>query len=249
MAEPGTATGLLGILGGMGPLAGAAFAARLVALTPAARDQDHVPALLCNDPRVPDRSSARLGQGPDPLEAMLASLRLLERAGAELIAIPCNTAHLWYEQMAARTQVPLLHIVQAVCDDLERLGARGPVGLMGTPATLKLGLYQQPLRERGYEVLVPDDAGVAQCVEAIAAVKANRPEDAFAPAADCIRGLRARGARSVVLGCTELPLALPHERRAGFDLVLTDSIDALARAALAHYGRIAPHRRSDPAIA
>lgn len=231
--------GLLGILGGMGPLAGAAFAARLVALTPAERDQDHVPALLCNDPRVPDRSSARLGQGEDPLEAMMAGLRLLEGAGASLIAIPCNTAHLWYEEMAARSRVPLLHIVDAVCDDLERLGVRGPVGLMGTPATLKLGLYQGPLRERGFEVLVPDGAGVAQCVEAIEAVKGNRPGEAFEPAARCIRALVARGAEAVVLGCTELPLAVPHERRDAFGALLTDSIDALARAALARYGYVA----------
>jgi aspartate racemase len=236
MRERAGDAGLLGILGGMGPLAGAAFAARLVALTPAERDQDHVPALLCNDPRVPDRSSARLGQGEDPLEAMLAGLRLLERAGATLIAIPCNTAHLWYEQMAARTRVPLLHIVEAVCDDLERLGVRGPVGLMGTPATLKLGLYQEPLRERGFDVLVPDEAGLAQCVEAIAAVKGNRPDAAFAPAAACIRGLAARGAEAVVLGCTELPLAVPHGRRGEFGAVLTDSIDALAKAALVRYG-------------
>jgi aspartate racemase len=232
--------GLLGILGGMGPLAGAAFATRLVALTPAERDQDHVPALLCNDPRIPDRSSARLGQGEDPLEAMVAGLQLLERAGARLVAIPCNTAHLWHEQLAARTRVPLLHIVEAVCEDLARLGAEGPVGLMGTPATLQLGLYQQPLRSRGYEVLVPDEAGRAQCVDAIAAVKGNRPEEAFAPAAECIRALIARGARAVVLGCTELPLAVPHDRRAEFDAVLTDSIDALARAALQRYGRL-PH--------
>jgi len=230
--------GLLGILGGMGPLAGAAFASRLVALTPVERDQDHVPALLCNDPRVPDRSSARLAQGEDPLQAMLGGLRLLERAGATLIAIPCNTAHLWYEQMAAGTQVPLLHIVEAVCDDLERLGVRGPVGLMGTPATLRLGLYQGPLRERGYEVLVPDEEGIAQCVDAIAAVKGNQPEAAFAPAAACIRALVARGAEAVVLGCTELPLAVPHAARASFGVVLTDSIDALARAALARYGRL-----------
>lgn len=233
-------SGLLGILGGMGPLAGAAFAARLVALTPAVRDQDHIPALLCNDPRIPDRSGARLGQGEDPLAAMMASLRLLERAGASLIAIPCNTAHLWYEQMAARTPVPLLHIVEAVCDDLERLGVRGPVGLMGTPATLKLGLYQAPLRDRGFEVLVPDDAGVAQCVESIAAVKGNRPGEAFEPAAQCIRALVARGAEAVVLGCTELPLAVPHERRHEFGPVLTDSIDALARAALAQFRRAVP---------
>jgi aspartate racemase len=236
MREDCAGPGLLGILGGMGPLAGAAFAARLVALTPVERDQDHVPALLCNDPRVPDRSSARLGQGEDPLAAMLAGLRLLERAGAGLIAIPCNTAHLWYEQMAARTRVPVLHIVEAVCEDLERLGVRGPVGLMGTPATLQLGLYQQPLRERGLQVLTPDDAGLAQCVAAIAAVKGNRPDQAFAPAAQCIRGLMARGAQAVVLGCTELPLAVPHDRREEFDVVLTDSIDALAKAALARYG-------------
>lgn len=230
-------SGLLGILGGMGPLAGASFAARLVALTPAERDQDHVPALLCNDPRVPDRSSARLGRGEDPLEAMMRGVRLLEGAGASLIAIPCNTAHLWYAQMAARARVPLLHIVEAVCEDLERLGVRGPVGLMGTPATLELGLYQGPLRERGFEVLVPDGAGTVLCAESIAAVKGNRPGEAFEPAAQCIRRLVARGARAVVLGCTELPLAIPHARRDEFGAVLTDSIDALARAALARYGR------------
>lgn len=239
MREGTADRGLLGILGGMGPLAGAAFATRLVALTPAGRDQDHVPALLCNDPRVPDRSSARVGQGEDPLAAMLGGLRLLERAGATLIAIPCNTAHLWYDELAQGTPVPLLHIVEAVCDDLERLGVTGPVGLMGTPATLRLGLYQQPLRERGHEVLVPDEAGVAQCVAAIAAVKANQPEAAYRPAADCIRALVARGAKAIVLGCTELPLAVPHGRRDGFGAILTDSIDALVRAALARYGAVA----------
>lgn len=245
---PDAKHGLLGVLGGMGPLAGAAFATRLVALTPAERDQDHVPVLLCNDPRVPDRSSARLGLGEDPLEAMVAGLQLLERAGAKLIAIPCNTAHLWYEQMVKRTRVPLLHIVEAVCEDLEALGAGGPIGLMGTPATLKLGLYQQPLRQRGYELLLPDEHGLAQCVEAIAAVKGNRPDKAFAPAARCIRGLIARGARAVVLGCTELPLAVPHERRSEFDAVLTDSIDALARAALARYGREGAQAQASPSV-
>ena len=228
---------MLGILGGMGPLAGAAFAARLVALTPAERDQDHIPALLCNDPRVPDRSAARLGQGEDPLEAMAAGIRLLEAAGVSLIAIPCNTAHLWFEQLAARTRVPLLHIVEAVCDDLGRLGVRGPIGLMGTPATLKLGLYQRAVQARGWDVLLPDEEGLAQCVQSIAAVKGNRPADAFEPAAQCIRSLVARGADAIVLGCTELPLAVPHERRHEFGAELTDSIDALAKAALARYGR------------
>ena len=232
----GYGSGLLGILGGMGPLAGATFAGRLVALTPAARDQDHIPAILCNDPRIPDRSSAGLGNSEDPLPAMLTGICLLERAGVTLIAIPCNTAHLWYESMAAEANVPLLHIVNAVCDDLERIGVkRGRIGLMGTPATLKLGLYQAPLQARGHEVVAPDEHGLQLCVAAIAAVKGNRPELAYEPAAECVQGLIARGADTIVLGCTELPLALPHARRSEFGVAFTDSIDALARAAIAHY--------------
>ena len=236
-------TGLLGVLGGMGPLAGGAFVTRVVALTPAVRAQDHITLIRCSDPRVPDRSAARLGQGEDPLAAMMIGIRRLEGAGAQVIAIPCNTAHLWYQQMTLQATVPLLHIVEAVCDDLVRLGIMDArIGLMGTPATLELGLYQGPLTQRGYSVITPDKEELQLCIDAIAAVKANRPEAAFAPAAACITRLAARGADVVVLGCTELPLAVPHAQRAALGVVLTDSIDALARAAIRHF-------RQDPRAA
>lgn len=224
---------MLGVLGGMGPMAGATFASRVVALTPAARDQDHVPLILCNDPRVPDRSAARLGQGEDPLPAMVRGLRLLERAGATLVAIPCNTAHLWYDQLAAATKLPVLHIVESVSAELERLGAAGcRVGLMGTAATLQLDLYGEALRRQGFQVLPTEPEEVRLCAEAIEAVKSNECDQGFAPAASCIARLVARGAQAVVLGCTELPLAVPHARRGAFGAILTDSIDALARAAI-----------------
>ena len=230
---------LLGVLGGMGPMAGGTFVTRLVALTPAGCDQDHIPVMLCNDPRVPDRSSACLGHGEDPLAAMMMGIRRLEGAGVRLIAIPCNTAHLWYDQMALQARVPLLHIVEAVCDDLARLGVNNAyVGLMGTPATLKLGLYQGPLERRGHSVIVPDEEELQLCINAISAVKGNRPEKAFVPAVDCIRRLAARGADAVVLGCTELPLAVPHAKRAALGTPLTDSIDALARAAIERFGGV-----------
>lgn len=224
---------VLGVLGGMGPLAGATFASRLVALTPADRDQDHIPVILCNDPRVPDRSTARLGLGQDPLAAMLRGIRLLECAGAGLIAIPCNTAHLWYDQLAASTALPMLHIVESVADDLQKLGAsRCRVGLMGTAATLQLGLYRAPLVRRGFTVLETEPDELRLCTAAIDAVKANDAAAGFAPAAACIQRLVQRGAQAVVLGCTELPLAVPHAQRAAFDVLLTDSIDALARSAI-----------------
>lgn len=227
----------LGVLGGMGPMAGAAFALRLAALTPASIDQQHIPTLLRNDPRIPDRSSAHMAGGENPLPHMVQGVRFLEQAGARLIAIPCNTAHLWYDDIAASTRLPVLHIIQAVIDDLRRLGLpSGRIGLMGTAATLKLGLYQRHLEAQGYACIVPDDAEVERyCMGSIRAVKANRLEDAYAPAADCIAVLKARGADAVVLGCTELPLAVPHALRSSLGVTLTDSIDALARAAIAHY--------------
>ena len=235
----------LGVLGGMGPMAGAAFALRLAALTPADADQQHIPTLLRNDQRIPDRSSAYMAGGENPLPYMVEGVRFLERAGAQLIAIPCNTAHLWYDDIAAATERPVLHIIQAVIDDLRRLGLhQGRIGLMGTAATLKLGLYQRHLEAQGYECIVPDDDEVERyCMASIRAVKGNQLEAAFAPAAECIARLKARGADAVVLGCTELPLAVPHALRPSLGITLTDSIDALALAAIAHYQADQPEQR------
>src|ERR1700739_3912024 len=90
---------ILGALGGMGPPASAQFMLRLTALTPAARDQDHIPAVLWSDPRVPDRTAARGGGGEDPLPFLLRGVRGLRQAGCGAIAVPCNTAHGWYDAM------------------------------------------------------------------------------------------------------------------------------------------------------
>lgn len=227
----------LGVLGGMGPMAGAAFMARLVALTEVERDQQHVPAILWSDPRIPDRPAGYFYNGDDPLPWMQNGIDHLVRMGAQAIAIPCNTAHLWYEQLAAATQTPILHIVHAVLADLRRQGIeQGRIGLMGTATTLKLGLYQRALEAHGYEWMVPTDEEIERyCTSSITLVKTNRIAQAFIPAADCVELLRRRGAQAVILGCTELPVAIPHERREPLGVPITDSIDALALAALAWY--------------
>ncbi len=227
----------LGVLGGMGPLAGVFFMERLIALSKADCNQQHMPAILWSDPRIPARTQAYLKQGPDPLPWMMNGVNRLVSMGADAIVIPCNTAHLWYESLAAETSVPILHIVRAVADDMRREGMhRGCVGLMGTAATLELGLYQQVLEADGYQCLVPQDGEMmAYCKKAIALVVANRIVEAFEPAAACVESLRQQGADAVVLGCTELPLAIPHARRAELGIPIIDSIDALARAAVDWY--------------
>ncbi len=230
----------LGILGGMGPLAGAQFLARLTLLTPALRDQDHIPCVLWSDPRVPDRTAARLGQGPDPLPALAAGLRALEAAGATVVAIPCNTAHGWYEAMQAACPLPILHIVDAAAEDLRRQGVtEGPIGLLATEGTLAMRLYQDRFEDAGWPVLAPDAATMAATVTpAIAAVKAGQLAAAGLPLRAAAAALVARGARAIVLGCTEIPLGLPEGAlRDSLGVPVVDTIDALARAAIGWAGQ------------
>ncbi|HZF75073.1 MAG TPA: amino acid racemase [Acetobacteraceae bacterium] len=223
---------MLGVLGGMGPLASARFMLRLTALTPAERDQDHIPAVLWSDPRVPDRTAARLGGGESPLPALLRGIRGLEVAGAGAIAIPCNTAHGWFGEMQAATRLPILHIVDAAEAELLRLGARpGAVGVMGTAGTLAMRLYQERLEARGWTCLVPEAGEMERLVSpGIALVKAGRVAEAHGPLAEAAHALARRGAGAVVLGCTEIPLGLAAGPAPPFPVC--DTIDALARAAI-----------------
>ncbi|WP_439549232.1 aspartate/glutamate racemase family protein [Falsiroseomonas sp.] len=225
---------VLGVLGGMGPLASAQFMLRLTLLTPALRDQDHIPAILWSDPRVPDRTAARIAGGEDPLPALIRGIRGLESAGATAIAIPCNTAHGWFEGMRDATPLPILHIVDAAESELLRLGvAPGPIGLMGTAGTLAMRLYQGRLDSRGWTCLTPTEEEMDRLVTpGIALVKANDVAAAYPPLAEAARLLVARGARAVVLGCTEIPLGIAAGAPLPFPVC--DTIDALARAAIAH---------------
>lgn len=226
---------ILGVLGGMGPLASAQFMARLTLLTSAERDQEHIPAVLWSDPRVPDRGAARRGTGEDPLPWLLRGVRGLLQAGAGAIAIPCNTAHGWYDGMVAACPVPILHIVDAAATELRRIGVPGgPIGVMGTEATLAMRLYQDRLGAAGWECLTPDEAQMRRLVSpAIASVKANRVPEAYEPLAEVARTLAARGARAVVLGCTEIPLGIQAGPYDTLGVPLVDTIDALARVSIA----------------
>lgn len=224
---------VLGVLGGMGPLASAQFMLRLTLLTPAGRDQEHIPTVLWSDPRVPDRTLGKLSGGADPLPWLVRGIEGLQRAGCGAVAIPCNTAHGWYDEMRAAANVPILHIVDAAAAELRRLGiAPGRVGVMGTQATLNMRLYQDRLPKDGWTCIVPEQDQMDRLVSpAIALVKANRVADAYAPLASVARSLSQRGATAVVLGCTEIPLGLQAGPR--LELPVVDTIDALATAAIA----------------
>ena len=137
--------------------------------------------------------------------------------------------------MAAASGCPILHIVDAAAADLRRASiGPGTIGVMGTAATLAMRLYQDRLGRLGWDCVIPGEDEMQRLVSpAIAAVKANRVVDAYAPLAEVVQSLAARGARAVVLGCTEIPLGIQAGPWQGLGVPLIDTIDALARASIA----------------
>lgn len=217
---------LLGVLGGMGPLATADFLTKLVKATPAQRDQDHLPVIVCSFPDIPDRSEAILGGGPSPLPAMCRAIEVLCSGGAERIAIPCNTAHHWFGELQSCARVRILHIVDAVLEELElRSLTRARVAVLGTEATIRCGIYEKRLIDAGYQVLGATADERRDIVEAIGAAKQGEIESRRGRVAQVIQALFGRGADAIVLGCTELPL-FHTEAVSG---AIIDSTTALAR--------------------
>lgn len=201
---------LLGVLGGMGPLATLDFQRRLLEATPAQGDQQQLPSVVWNVPQIPDRQHALAGRGPSPLPQLLRAVEKLNQAGATYIAIPCNTAHHWYEALSAASDAPILHIVEATTNALLMQQNRPQrVGLIATQGTLEAGWYQRTLAAHNIEALEPTPQELtAWFVPGCYAVKRGALEEGGTLLSTQARALFSRGAEKLVLACTEVPLAL-----------------------------------------
>ena len=221
----------LGILGGMGPAASAEFVTRLIKQTPATCDQEHMPFVLWNDPRIPDRSTSMRAGNDDPLPWLQAGISGLKTAGCDCVVIPCNSAHFWYDELC-KLDIPIIHIVDSIADELRELDLDNTtVGVIGTQGTIEHGLYQSRLDQQGWHCIVPDRAEMDFFVQpAIDLIKAGKIEESHVLLMKTIHSLIDRGARAIVLGCTELPLAIGITSEQGVPIV--NSIDSLVQAVL-----------------
>ena len=201
---------MIGVLGGMGPLATADFFSKVIAATPAAGDGDHVPLLIQSDPRIPSRPEAILHGGESPLPALLAGRDRLIAAGVTALAMPCNTAHFWFAELQSGCPVPFLSIVEVTCAEAAAVAAPGArIGLIATGATLATHLFDRRLAALGFAPLLPPAADMTALVlPAIALVKAGRAQEGGQLVERAVQALLAAGATTVVLACTETPLAL-----------------------------------------
>jgi aspartate racemase len=189
----------------MGPAATLDFMQRVQALRSGGRDQDHVRLIVDLNPGLPDRNAAIAGTGVSPGPALAQMARGLERAGAQVLAMPCNTAHAFAGEIRAATTLPFLDMVEATADVAAGHGTRR-AGVLATSGCLEAGLYQRTLRARGIEAVIPEGALRARFMDVVYRIKQGEtPADEMRAIADA---LVAMGADVVIAACTEVPLVL-----------------------------------------
>lgn len=204
---------VIGILGGMGPEATVDLYRHIVELTPAEKDQDHFKVLIYSNPKIPDRTEAICSGGESPLPQLIESVQFLEKAGAGIIVMPCNTAHHYLPEIQAQTGIPILNMIEETGSVLTAsMPDITSVGLLAMDGTVRSGVYARTLEPAGVRILLPEKEQQARIQKAIARVKAGKTDRVtktmFETAA---KRLVDSGAQAIILGCTEIPLAFDPE--------------------------------------
>lgn len=223
----------VGVIGGMGPQGTADFFSKLISLTPANEEREHLHVIIDNDPDVPSRIAAIQGHGPSPAPKLQSIARGLERAGAGFIVMPCNTAHAFATEIADAVSIPFLNMVEIVSDSVAKSLRGGEiVGLLAARGCIEAGLYQSSLRRRDLQTLhLPADR-MTKFMEAVFSIKAKGPAPATTVELENqLHWLEATGAEAIIAACTEIPVALDCE---GFGLPVLDATAILAEAAVVY---------------
>lgn len=218
---------IVGVLGGMGPRATVDFFQKVINLTPASRDQEHIRMIIYNDVKTPDRTGFIIGQGESPLNMLVSRAIKLQMMGAAFLAMPCNTAHYFYDDIIRFVDIPFINMIEEVAKKIKaKYGCKAKAGLLATLGTYKARVYQRVFDKYGLEVIIPDEKGKKYVYQLINKIK----EDINVAKADdvvaVIKDLRAKGASVIILGCTELPLL---EQQYPRDIEYVDATLVLAR--------------------
>jgi aspartate racemase len=231
---------IIGILGGLGPEATVLVFQKILQHTPAAKDQEHLRIIIDNNPKIPERLPAILGTGPDPVPMMVLSAEALARAGAEFIIIPCVTAHYFLTELRRRVSLPILSMLDEAA--LVIRASEPPIrriGLLAAEGTMKTGLFQTRLDREGIQATIPEEEDRAEVQELIFRIKDTQTKHNRREITDRFQEIGARlvmrGAEAILIGCTEISIAVDPET---FPVRGFDALDILAKAAVREAGLI-----------
>ena len=197
----------IGIIGGMGPLATADLFKKIIENTPAKNDSEHIRVCIDSNINIPDRTEAILHGGKDPVPEIVRSANLLEAMGADLLVMPCNTAHYYYDRIVEKVHVPIINMLDETAREVVRKGIHR-IGLLATDGTIQTGVYERALEPYGIEILHPSEANQKQVMNLIyGGIKAGNYQIDLTGFYGTLDELKQAGAETLILGCTELPLA------------------------------------------
>lgn len=225
---------VLGVIGGLGPLATAHFLELTARMTDAAVEQQNLDMIVYNFPSIPDRTGYILGSNlKSPLPGLLWAGRSLAQQGVDCIAIPCVTAHFFYEELTEAVRTPIIHGVRETARYLKAQGV-GSAGIMATDGTIISGLFSRALMDEGVRPILPSKARQADVMRLIYDdIKAGNPPDMekFHAVREELQG---KGAETVILGCTELSL-IKKDYAIGSGFL--DSMEVLAQQSVLRCGK------------
>ncbi len=206
----------IGILGGMGPEATAHFFELIIKNTKAEKDQEHIPIIIYNNPKIPPRTDAVFEKGPSPLPLLAEGARILSQAGADFIVIPCITAHYYYHDLVKEEKIPVFSLLDETLFHVRKnLSSLNRIGLIASTGTIHSRLFHDTFAKEGIQVLNPLEQEQEQVMEAIFGTQGIKAGFTSGPAKkiilDVARSLIQRGAEAVIAGCTEIPLVLKQE--------------------------------------
>lgn len=229
----------VGVMGGMGPDATVDFMSRVIALTDAACDQDHVHMIVDQDPTIPNRQLAIASANDDVTPRLGIMARRLEAAGADFLVLVCNTAHVFLDEVRSTTTIPFVDIIEESVAEIERLCPEArSVGIMATDACLTSGIYQRVLENCGRRAVITNESQTRQLMDLINAVKAGDQDAAVRQGMRTIASaLVEEGAAVLIAGCTEIPLVFGA---ADSPVPVIESTNVLARRTVEIATGIAP---------
>ena len=222
---------IVGILGGMGPEATVDLMQRIIQLTPALDDIDHIRCIVDNNPKVPSRIKAIIeGDGEDPGPCMADMARRLESWGADFLAIACNTAHYYYEAVSNAVKIPVINLIDLVVSHVKQTSPEcSKIGILASPAVRMTGLYERRFHAAGIEVVYPGPVFQERLFNVIKAIKTGDTSvEVVQTYKEICENLNSSGVESVIIACTELSVIssdLPFES--------IDSAEILAREIIA----------------
>lgn len=217
----------IGILGGMGPAATSELFSKIIHYTKVKRDQEHIRTIVMNDPTIPDRTEYILGKGPNPIPHLINNIQKLSQIGADMIAIPCMTAHSFISELEANSPIPIINAIELVERHLNNDYPKiERIGLLATNGTIKSGVFHKYISK---DIYIPDQNDQKALIEIIYGdngIKAGNTSDKQVSGIKrIVSNMEKYNIQAVIAGCTELSLVMSEQN---VSLPVIDPITLLA---------------------